>query len=85
MILEPSKEVIESVLINLDYYDLSFLNYDTYSKIFWYDGYLDTNYRIKVIVNETKLEIWDCIYTENNYVRAGVAKFKQGVWEVKYE
>jgi len=39
---------------------------------------------IQVHMNSsTELEIWDCVYDEENFVRSGTAKLIDGEWRVQ--
>ena len=68
-------EEIEFILEELEYFDLAFNYYSEETNVFWYEGYLDTEYRIQIkIIDENTLEIWDCDYYVDNFVRAGIAK-----------
>ena len=74
---------IEQILAKLQYFDLHFVNHDTHTDTYAYDGYLDTYYRIHVkLIGEEKMEIWDCVYDEENFVKAGTAHFVDGTWNV---
>lgn len=74
---------IEKILTKLQYFDLHFVSHDTFTNTYAYDGYLDTFYRIHVsLVDEQKMEIWDCVYDEENFVRAGIAHLVKGTWEI---
>ena len=83
MRLDDSQKEINNVLSKLQYFDQQFISHDSHTNTYTYDGYLDTFYRIKVkLIGDDKMEIWDCIYDEENYVRSGIAYYKDGLWEV---
>jgi len=76
-------QAIEEALHKLGYFDLDFRSIDLASNIISYEGYLDTAYLIQIHVkNPDELEIWDCIYDEENFVRSGTATRVDKVWQV---
>ena len=78
-----SHQAIEEVLSKLGYFDLDFRSINNASNIISYEGYLDTTYLIHIHVkNPYNLEIWDCIYDEENFVRSGTATQVDGKWDV---
>lgn len=78
-----SHQIIEDILTKLGYVDLEFRSIDLASNTILYEGYLDTTYFIEIHAESTdKLEIWDCIYNEENYVRSGIATRVDGEWQV---
>lgn len=84
LIQEIPLDNIEEVLKKLGYFDLEFNYYGEETKTIWYEGYIDTDYRIQIIIiDDRTLEIWDCDYYIDNFVRAGIAKKIDGNnWEV---
>ena len=78
-----SHQAIEEILTKLGYVDLDFRSFDLASNIISYEGYLDTAYLIQIhIKNPDELEVWDCIYDEENFVRSGTATRVDGEWQV---
>lgn len=77
-------EEIEKILKMLGYFEIEFKYYSEESNTVWYDGYLDTDYRIQIkIIDQNTIEIWDCDYYIDNFVREGIAKKnEQNIWEV---
>lgn len=68
-------EEIENILNKIGYFHLEFNYFCNETQTFWYEGYLDTDYRIQVkIIDSNTIEIWDCDYYVDNYVRAGIAR-----------
>lgn len=78
-----SHQTIEEILTKLGYADLDFRSIDLASNTIFYDGYLDTIYFIQIhIKNPDELEVWDCIYDEENFVLSGTATRVDGEWQV---
>lgn len=74
---------VEHILSKLGYFDINFISRNSNSNIFWYDAYLDTYYRIQVtITGLSHIEVWDCIYEEDNFVRSGIAEKIEGEWKI---
>lgn len=70
-----NKNEIENLLNKLGYYDLEFNYFSEYARSYFYEGCLDTEYRIAIkIIDEETLEIWDCDYYEDNYVLVSLVK-----------
>lgn len=69
------REAVEDILYKIGYFDLEFSYYSEFSNTIWYEGYIDTEYRIMIkMIDENTIEIWDCDYYSDDYVRAGLAK-----------
>lgn len=78
-----SHQLIEDILTKLGYVDLDFRSINLASNTISYEGHLDTAYVIQIHAQSPdKLEIWDCIYDEENYVRSGIATRVDGEWQV---
>lgn len=74
---------IEKILTKLKYFDLEFFGYDSFSNTFSYNGYIDTAYRIHIIMNGTEeMEVWDCTFDKENFVKICRAKLLSGKWEI---
>lgn len=75
---------IEGVLEKIGYFDLEFSHINRGTDTVWFEGHLDTEYRIMVkILDENLMEVWDCDYYVDDYARAAMAKKGEGdEWEV---
>lgn len=75
---------IEGILEMIGYFDLEFIHSNKETGTVWYEGCLDTEYRIMIkILDEDMMEVWDCDYYVDDYSRAATAKKNEGGgWEI---
>lgn len=77
------KNEIEEILSGIGYFELKFNYYCQETKTIWYEGYLNTEYLICIkVIDQNNLEIWDCDYYIEQFVKAGIAIKQKNSWKV---
>lgn len=68
-LLIVSIQTLKSFLQLLDYEDLSFVSYDKVNQLAYFDGFLDTYYRIMCLIKaDGTIEVHDTTFDVDNYV-----------------